>query len=741
MSRVTGLRERWNDLIPGAAELADDLTARYRADDRRAYREQYLQRVLDALGTLDQLSTDPTAVYLAAWFHRAVHERGGQNDAEASASLAEETLPSYQVTAARTAEVARLVRLTGTPPPWSDALSDPNAYVLLDAVNATAAGPSYATHASEVRRDASDRLVAIRQRHALVQRLLDGPIYRTQLARDRYAAAARANLRAELEILDGEIPAPWRGWQRAALIGVATVCPLIAAVAAFGATSRPWQYFVQAESVWPVWLLVVVSLGAVFLLHRFARSGGNRAKLVTGVFSAAALVGLTLAIELVPRSDPSTGPAGRVPLVIISLLLLVLGGVAALGSASLGGPLPARNRGQVLAGVTAAAVVAAGTVFVADPIGRDFVLKANEHLTGSVASEVTAPRSELDGRPAWVSPTTSVQSDAVNDAVATRYGIAISRQTGSVELLDPTSGEVRWSYRRGDTDVRPELHPTGDGRLLLANFEDIGTLLLDASTGQRKAAWPASSRDHTIEYADPLLTGEQVSRGSDKLRGVDPDGKARWTFEPGRCTSIGATATADTVVTFLGHSCGRESDEMTALDLRTGKQLWTRPASWSGVTRLVFDGLIVALEAREGTPGFLVGMEARTGEVKWRWELPTAWGCDTKLAAAGRQVVLLNCPSAATRRSAMVATVLDGRTGDLAWQRTVAGDLAYPVTITEDARVLSLRETGNGCDLTVLAQAAHRRVTLPEDVICRRGIHALGNQLLVSGADTVIALR
>ncbi|MBB5839274.1 putative metal-dependent HD superfamily phosphohydrolase/outer membrane protein assembly factor BamB [Kribbella italica] len=739
---MTGLRERWNDLIPGAAVLADDLAARYRADDRRAYRDQYLHRVLDALGTLDQLSTDPTAVYLAAWFHRAVHEPGGQSDAEASAVLAEQELPSYHVTAARTAEVARLIRLTGTPPPWSDDLSDPNAYVLLDAVNATAAGPNYATHAVEVRRDAPDRSTAIKLRHALVQRLLDGPIFRTQLGRDRYAAAARANLARELEVLDGEIPAPWRGWQRAALVGVAVISPLLAAAASFGATGSSWQSGADGGSAWPAWVLNLVALASVFLLQKIARSNNRRARVLAGVFSTAAVAGLVIAVLLIPDRTPSNGPGGRVPLVIISLGLLLIGGLAALAASTLTAPLPARNRGQLVAALLAAAAVVAATVFVADPVGRSYLLQANEQITGTTAPEVQAPRSELGGRIAWVSPTTSLRADAVSDAVATRHGIAISRQTGTVEMLDPGSGEVRWRYSRSDTAARPRLYAAGDGQLLLADFDDFGYLMLDAATGRRTPGWPRSStRDHSIENADPLLTGKQVSKGSDKLRGLDADGKDRWTFEPGRCTSIGATATADTVVTFLGHSCGGKPDELTALDLETGKQLWSRPADWQGVTRLVFDGLVVVLENREGSPGVLVAIEARTGEVKWRWDLPTTWACDSKVAAAGRQVVLLNCPSKAAKQSAVVATVLDAQTGNLAWQRTVPGDLSVRSTITGDARVVSVRETTHGCDLTVLTSTGQRRVALPDEVECRRGIHALGNQLLVSGEDTVIALR
>ncbi len=746
MSRVTGLRERWNDLIPGAAELADDLVERYRATDRKAYRDQYLQRVLDALGTLDQLSTDPTAVYLAAWFHQAVHTPGDHAvaDAEASAELAAQKLPAYGVTAARTAEVTRLVRLTAAQPAIdADSPADPNADVLLDAVNATLAGPDYAVHASELRRDGDDRGTTIKQRHALVGALLERPIFRTQFGRDRFDAPARANLKREYAVLDGEIPAPWRGWQRAALIGVVLVGPLLAALASFGASDIPWEASSLSDSASP-WLSVVlclVALGTIPLLYRFARRNDRPAKVVTGVVIAAAVVALVIAVLRIPDTTPSNGPGGRVPLVLVALTLLLLSGIAAFVSTALGGAVPAAGRGQVLAGVAAAVVIVLLTVFVAGPVGGSYLLRANERVTGSAGTDAAAPRSELDGRIAWVSPSTSLRAEAVSAAVTTRYGIAISRQTGTIEMLDPATGEVRWKHTRSDVDVRPKLAATGDGRLLLVNFDRLGYLLLDASTGRRADGhWPRDV-DNTLENADPLLTGEQVSKGSDKLRGVDEKGGTRWTFEPGRCTSISAAATKDTAVAFLNRSCGKAPDESVGLDLKTGKELWKLSNHWAGNDQVTIDGLLVVVESESRARATVIGVEARTGEVKWRWDVPEAWACGSRLAKAGQQVMLLNCPSKATERTAVVATVLDAESGRVAWQRTVPGQLGTQSKVTTDGRVVWLDDVKSNCVLTVLGQSGQRQVTLPEEVVCGRGLQTVGNQVLVSGRDTIIALR
>ncbi|HEY3558027.1 MAG TPA: Pyrrolo-quinoline quinone, partial [Kribbella sp.] len=143
---MAGLRELWAEAIPDAGDLADDLVRRY-GGKRTAYRDKYLIAVLTALDALEQLATDPVAVRLAAWFHRAAHSANhtAHEDAQASAQLAEELLPTYGVNAVRTAEVARLVRFTGG--------EGANGAVLQDAVNAVLADPQYATFASEVRRD------------------------------------------------------------------------------------------------------------------------------------------------------------------------------------------------------------------------------------------------------------------------------------------------------------------------------------------------------------------------------------------------------------------------------------------------------------------------------------------------------------------------------------------------------------------------------------------------------------
>ena len=738
------LRDRWNDLLPGGERLADDLVGRYTRRDRQAYRNQYLEVVLTAVDSLEQLSTDHIAVRLAAWFHRAVHEPGWSpaQDAEASAALAEELLPTHAVSAARTAEVARLVRLTGsTSSAARPKEQDPNADVLLDAVHAALAvePAQYANHAAAVRRDRRQDFEA---RHAELKALIAGPIYRTQLAEGRYGATARTNLGTELAELDDALPAPWRGWQRAALTAVATFGALFAAAFALSAAGSPWSVPIGSDSaVLPV-IVAVVALGLSVLLYRCGRSEKRWARLVSLAVAVAAATGLLVAWLLVPATTRSNGIGQRVPLLITALGLVLLGAFAAM-VATTRRSASVRNRGQVLAWMTVPVVMVLLLVFVVTPLQRAYLLAGNERLDGPAGPAGAAPRSELTGELSWSSYLRDTRGDAFRRAIQTRYGIAIARKSSTVEMLDPATGHVRWTYSRSDADGSAELFATSEGRQVIASFDGLGYLVLDADTGRRVAAWPNGTRDHDIDNADPLLTGEDVSKGSNMLRGVNPDGKARWTFKPGRCITINAVATADTAVANLERSCG-DPDDLTGLDLKTGKQLWTRQADWIN-SPAVAGGLVVGIESRGASNGAkrgdLVGVEARTGEVKWRWTVPPTKDCPTELTTAGDVVLVVGCAGAAARPFRTLVAAIDYRTGKTAWEQTATTETNSRTAVTTDGRVILLTETSGHCMMDVVEQSGQRRVQLPAAVRCARGAVALGNQVLVSGDDTVIALR
>jgi predicted metal-dependent HD superfamily phosphohydrolase len=142
-------------------------------------------------------------VRLAAWFHDAVYLPDRSENEERSARLAERALAEAGVPEAKTAEAARLVRLTVTHDPADD---DPDGQVLCDADLAILASPpsAYAAYTTAVREEyhfvPND---AFREgRAAVLRQLLDLPrLFRTPYAAAEWEATARYNLTAELEML------------------------------------------------------------------------------------------------------------------------------------------------------------------------------------------------------------------------------------------------------------------------------------------------------------------------------------------------------------------------------------------------------------------------------------------------------------------------------------------------------------------------------------------------------------
>lgn len=188
---------------PDPAPYADNLLARWQEPQRHYHTLAHLGAMLDHIDLLAGHAADPDAVRLAAWFHDAVYLPDRSENEERSARLAERALAEAGVPQARTAEVARLVRLTGTHDPADD---DRDGQVLCDADLAIlAAHPSaYAAYTAEVRAEyhfvPNDAFRA--GRTAVLRQLLGLPsLFRTPYGQEHWEATARHNLASELELL------------------------------------------------------------------------------------------------------------------------------------------------------------------------------------------------------------------------------------------------------------------------------------------------------------------------------------------------------------------------------------------------------------------------------------------------------------------------------------------------------------------------------------------------------------
>jgi hypothetical protein len=122
--------------------------------------------------------------------------------------------------------------------------------------------------------------------------------------------------------------------------------------------------------------------------------------------------------------------------------------------------------------------------------------------------------------------------------------------------------------------------------------------------------------------------------------------------------------------------------------------------------------------------------------------VPQTWACRTLLNSAGRYLVVVDCPGPAglvNRKT--VVTAIDAATGRTAWQTIAPVSPRTKVTVTADARVISLSRGSDACWANVISSTGFRQVRLPTGISCSRDVRAIGNLVLASGTGTVIALR
>ncbi|WP_329065145.1 HD domain-containing protein [Streptomyces sp. NBC_01429] len=193
---------------PDPAPYADALLARWAEPWRRYHTAAHLTAVLEHVDTLAGYADAPDLVRLAAWFHDAVHRPDRSENEERSARLAERALTEAGLSEDRTAEVARLVRLTAS---HSTAPDDRDGAVLCDADLAIlATGPAaYAAYAAAVRAEYGflpDETFRA-GRADVLERLLALPgLFRTQYGVREWEARARGNVTEELRTLTGRCP-------------------------------------------------------------------------------------------------------------------------------------------------------------------------------------------------------------------------------------------------------------------------------------------------------------------------------------------------------------------------------------------------------------------------------------------------------------------------------------------------------------------------------------------------------
>ena len=187
-----------------AFRAAEGLLVAY-AGPGRAYHG--LAHLEDCLRRLDETPTsgvDRDRVEAALWFHDAVYDSHASDNEARSAALARETLSRLGIADPVAEDVARLVRLTDHRRPPSDAEG-----ALLCDIDLSILGrppDEFDDYDAAIRSEYAwvpEETFRAERRRVLQSLLARNPLYATEPLRQRYQAAARANLRRALTRLGG----------------------------------------------------------------------------------------------------------------------------------------------------------------------------------------------------------------------------------------------------------------------------------------------------------------------------------------------------------------------------------------------------------------------------------------------------------------------------------------------------------------------------------------------------------
>jgi predicted metal-dependent HD superfamily phosphohydrolase len=181
-------------------ELFDDLVARYGEPHRHYHSLEHIAEVLKLLGKLAR-GLDGPAIWWAAWYHDAVYDPKRSDNERASADYAETCLKSIGLSEL-TATVTELILATAHASP--PATIEANVLVDADLAILGSSERRYDRYAAAIRQEyAHVHEDAYKQgRIAVLERFLARPaIYRTALLQETGEAAARANMRREIDAL------------------------------------------------------------------------------------------------------------------------------------------------------------------------------------------------------------------------------------------------------------------------------------------------------------------------------------------------------------------------------------------------------------------------------------------------------------------------------------------------------------------------------------------------------------
>ncbi|MFF0523150.1 PQQ-binding-like beta-propeller repeat protein [Actinomadura nitritigenes] len=299
---------------------------------------------------------------------------------------------------------------------------------------------------------------------------------------------------------------------------------------------------------------------------------------------------------------------------------------------------PGRRRFLVVAGAAAGATAAAGVT------GWLLHDRDSDRPHGPRSATVGAPQGP---RPLWTY-TPALDDLVPNPPTVVRGGTVLLGETSGLTCLDAATGARRWAVR---VDAGFD-HVEVSGDTVYGRARDGELFAFDAATGERR--WrvagdrlPLRPDDDVAGVAGTLMIGRRypTGEGPASVRAFEvPGGRTRWRLE---------VASRLMPVLVAGRLLAAGKGAVLAVDAATGRRMWLTPLAEDPPSLQVSESAVLVPGA-----GTLTAFASGTGARLW-----TAGGLGrllpTVLAAAGNLVCVADGPT---------AIGLDARTGSVRWR-------------------------------------------------------------------------
>lgn len=200
MTTVAALMAQWVQLWarlrrPVPVALGEALLAAWGERHRHYHAHQHLGEGLALCAQYIALALHGDEVVLAWWFHDAIYDPKASDNEERSAQWAERVLPECGIAPDAVARIAAMIRATQA---HGKAATADEALLLDIDLSILGASPErFAEYEAQIRAEYAwvPALIYRVKRHQVLQGFArQHPIYQTQALRDRFEAAAHANL-------------------------------------------------------------------------------------------------------------------------------------------------------------------------------------------------------------------------------------------------------------------------------------------------------------------------------------------------------------------------------------------------------------------------------------------------------------------------------------------------------------------------------------------------------------------